>query len=107
MIDFFDVKQIGFFDVLLEQTFFCAINPILRKKYVDKAYQILNSNGKIFGLLFEKIFNTEGPPFGGSYKDYNELFSKNFDIKTLDKTKKSVFARKGVELWMEANKKES
>ena len=106
MIDFFDVSQIGFFDVIIEQTFFCAMNPKLRKKYVDKAYQILNSNGKIFGLLFEKIFNTEGPPFGGSHKDYYELFSSKFDIKTLEKTKKSVSARKGFELWMEAKKKE-
>jgi hypothetical protein len=43
-----------------------------------------------------KNLNTEGPPFGGSHKDYYELFSIKFDLKTLEKTKKSVSARKGV-----------
>ena len=34
--DFFDLKKDLFFDVVIEQTFFCAISPVLRKKTMSK-----------------------------------------------------------------------
>ena len=38
--DFFDLKKDLFFDVVIEQTFFCAISPVLRKSYVKKTHEI-------------------------------------------------------------------
>ena len=37
--DFFELN--GQFDLILEQTFFCALEPNLRSKYVDKMYSLL------------------------------------------------------------------
>lgn len=42
--------------VLMEQTFFCAINPSLRKDYVAKMHELLAPNGKLVGVLFDKEF---------------------------------------------------
>ena len=39
--DFFDLKKDLFFDVVIEQTFFCAISPVLRKSYVKKHMKFL------------------------------------------------------------------
>lgn len=44
------------FDLIIEQTFFCAINPKLRAAYAAKAFELLNTNGKVVGLLFNELF---------------------------------------------------
>ena len=46
--DFF--KHQGEYDLILEQTFFCAINPQLRKDYVTKMNELLAINGKLVGV---------------------------------------------------------
>ena len=73
--------------------------------YVNKAYEILKKKGKIIGLLFNKEFELEGPPFGGTFKEYKNLFSENFDINNLMLSKKSALPRKGFEFWVEFTKK--
>ena len=40
-MDFFEFQQNDFFDVIIEQTFFCAINPRSREKYITKAQTLL------------------------------------------------------------------
>ena len=40
---------------MIEQTFFCAINPELRTKYAQQSSNILNPKGKLIGLLFNDI----------------------------------------------------
>ena len=62
--DFFEHQ--GQYDLILEQTFFCAIAPNLRKDYVKYTSDLLNKNGKIVGLLFAEEFGNDHPPFGGS-----------------------------------------
>jgi SAM-dependent methyltransferase len=52
------------YDLIIEQTFFCAINPADRLKYVKKTHSLLKENGKLVGLLFNHEFEHEGPPFG-------------------------------------------
>jgi methyl halide transferase len=49
--DFFELNDT--FDLILEQTFFCALNPKLRTDYVSKMHQLLQPNGKLAGLLFD------------------------------------------------------
>ena len=103
--DFFDLKQNNFFDVIIEQTFFCAIKPSLREKYIDKTRSLLIDNGKIIGLLFNKKFEIESPPFGGTIDEYKILFSKEYNIISMEEEQNSVSSRKGHELWIELNKK--
>ena len=69
------------YDLIIEQTFFCAINPSLREKYVKKMADLLNPNGKLIGLLFNINFDSEGPPFGGNKNEYQKLFNSKFVIK--------------------------
>jgi len=101
--DFFKLN--GSFDIIIEQTFFCAINPRLREDYVKKVHTLLKENGKITGLLFDAPLNEDKPPFGGSKDKYIELFSPLFDISTIEKTDMSIESRLGRELFFEMKKK--
>jgi len=101
--DFFELEQS--FDLILEQTFFCALNPSLRKRYVEKTYELLKPKGKIVGLYFEFPLTQEGPPFGGSKKEYVSIFKDNFNIKILEQCNNSILPRKGKELFAIFEKK--
>lgn len=101
--DFF--KHDGHYDLIIEQTFFCAINPNNRKAYAQKSAELLNPGGKIIGLLFNRLFEHEGPPYGGSEKEYRHIFSPYFDIQTMELCCNSIEARKGTELFIILNKK--
>lgn len=96
--DFF--KHQGQYDLIIEQTFFCALNPALRNEYATKMHELLKPQGKLAGLLFNKIFDFDGPPFGGSQHEYEKLFEPLFTIKTLDIAYNSVKPRQGNELFM-------
>lgn len=87
------------YDLIIEQTFFCAINPLLRKDYVSHMHQLLKPNGKLVGLLFDDILNTDKPPFGGTKKEYETLFSDKFNITILETAHNSVKPRLGRELF--------
>lgn len=87
------------FDLIIEQTFFCSLPPEQRANYASQLKKLLNPKGKAVGLLFDVIFEKEGPPFGGSKKEYFELFSSYFTIKTLDKCYNSIPQRLGNELF--------
>lgn len=93
------------FDLIIEQTFFCALNPSLRPSYVLKANELLNSNGKIAGLLFNFPLTEDGPPFGGSIEEYETLFSVDFKLKTLEKAYNSIKPRANKELFFIFEKK--
>jgi len=95
--DFFELE--GQYDLIIEQTFFCALNPELRPAYVQKMKSLLKPEGKIAGLLFQFPLTEVGPPFGGSKLEYVTLFSDNFDIKTLETAYNSIKPREGNELF--------
>jgi thiopurine S-methyltransferase len=101
--DFFNLS--GQYDLILEQTFFCALDPSLRTKYVEKMYELLTKNGKLVGLLFDFPLVAEGPPFGGSIDEYRNIFSKFFKIKILEKSYNSIPDRNGKELFVKFEKK--
>jgi len=94
--DFFTFT--GSFDLILEQTFFCAIDPGLRKKYVHHAHTLLKPVGKWLGIFFDCHFPTAGPPFGGDRDEYIELFTEAFEIQHLERFEGSISPRKGKEL---------
>ena len=95
--DFFKLDDT--FDLILEQTFFCALPPEMRPQYVEKMASLLNTKGKLAGLLFDFPLTTEGPPFGGSVTEYLNLFSDKFNIKTLEKAHNSIKPRENKELF--------
>ncbi|GEC77802.1 SAM-dependent methyltransferase [Flavobacterium aquatile] len=101
--DFFEHDDT--YDLILEQTFFCAIDPSLRGDYVTKMKSLLNSNGKIAGLLFQFPLTDVGPPFGGSKSEYLALFQNDFEVKKLETAYNSIKPRQGNELFFIFTKK--
>lgn len=101
--DFFQLQ--GEYDLILEQTFFCALNPPLRKDYVMKMQELLAPNGKLVGVLFNREFEQQGPPFGGCKCQYESLFQQYFDFKTFEPCYNSFVKRAGTELFINLVKK--
>jgi len=92
------------FDLIIEQTFFCAINPSLRESYVEKTNSLLDLKGKIVGLLFDAPLNTDHPTYGGSKEEYLKLFSPVFNVEVMLCCFNSVESRKGRELFIKLSK---
>ena len=95
----------GVYDLILEQTFFCAINPRLRENYVAQMNALLTHNGKLGGLLFNREFEQQGPPFGGYKSQYEPMFKKFFICNTFEACHNSFIKRKDSELFIILQKK--
>lgn len=102
--DFFKVP-LDNFDLVLEQTFFCALDPSLRNDYITKMTSLLKVGGKLAGLFFNFPLTKEGPPFGGSEKQYRDLICNSFDTKILAEAYNSITPRAGKELFFIFTKK--
>jgi methyl halide transferase len=95
--DFFEHQ--GNYDLIVEQTFFCALPPTLRQQYVFKMHQLLNTNGLLVGLLFNRNFEVS-PPFGGSKAEYELLFKDAFQLVQIETATNSIDARANTELFI-------
>ena len=87
------------YDLILEQTFFCAISPTLRGDYAKKMHELLKENGKLVGLLFNRNFDSS-PPFGGNIEEYRDYFKPYFTEKVFEKCYNSIVPRAGSEIFM-------
>ncbi|MBL4593477.1 MAG: methyltransferase domain-containing protein [Flavobacteriales bacterium] len=103
-MNFFDLT--GQFDLIIEQTFFCAINPSLRANYAKQAHHLLKPNGKIVGLMFNAPLNETHPPYGGDCKEYHSYFNPYFDIQTMEEAYNSIESRAKREVFVKMVKKE-
>ena len=95
--DFFCIS--GSYDLIVEQTFFCALDPSLRRKYFEKMHELLTQDGKLMGLLFASNFEKPGPPFGGSAEEYLDLMDGLFEPIYLKMAYNSIEPRKDNELF--------
>jgi SAM-dependent methyltransferase len=89
------------FDLLIEQTFFCAIDPAQRPDYARQAARLLKPGGTLAGLLFAEPFEQEGPPFGGTAQEYEAYFAPFFHIERMELCDTSIKPRLGRELFIE------
>lgn len=94
--DFFEFRSS--YDLIIEQTFFCALDPHLREAYLMKMAELLKVDGKLVGLLFNTDFKVS-PPFGGNHLEYQEQFAKHFDIIKMEPCYNSIAPRSGNELF--------
>ena len=99
-MDFFHLPERynGTFDWMLEQTFFCAINPKRRSDYVEIASRVLKRRGMLAALFYE-TGEEDGPPFNTSPEQVRKFFEPNFTIQHLEKTQHSIERRRGKE-WL-------
>lgn len=101
--DFF--KHQGKYDLMVEQTFFCALHPSLRAKYAQHTADLLKPAGKLVGLLFDTPLNTDHPPFGGNKAEYMTYFSPFFDVEIMETATNSIAPRAERELFIKMIKK--
>lgn len=98
--DFFLIENRNY-DVVLEQTFFCALDPSLRTRYVSKMHEVLKENGVLGGLFFDDPIGGSTPPFGATTEEYLSFFGDHFSIRILERCTNSIVPRAGRELWFE------
>ncbi|WP_197722121.1 hypothetical protein [Sulfuriflexus mobilis] len=100
--DFF--AHAGQYDLILEQTFFSAIEPRLRPDYAQKTHELLATNGKLVGVLFNCELGS-GPPYGGTKEEYETYFRPYFNIRVFEESYNSIEPREGIELFINLEKK--
>lgn len=104
--DFFEFE--AQFDVIIEQTFFCAIQPYMRSEYVKQMRKLLSPEGELAGLLFDTRFDFDGPPFGGCKCEYKPIFDEGgLRVDEMEITPNSATPRAGTELFFRAGVKKS
>jgi SAM-dependent methyltransferase len=101
--DFFEHQ--GAYDLVIEQTFFCAIDPELRLKYVEKMSELMAPHGRLVGLLWDAPMNPDHPPFGGDQLEYRNLFGDKYNLAIMETAYNSIPPRKGRELFIKFVKK--
>lgn len=80
------------FDVVVEHTFFCAIDPEDRARYVNQILELLKPGGHFIGTFFitQKIdqisvfSDSTEPPFWSTTEEIHQLFSPHFEILRLE-----------------------
>lgn len=93
------------YDLVIEQTFFCALSPELRDAYVTQMHRLLKPGGTLAGLMFNFPLTEAGPPFGGSHEEYTARFSPYFNIRKMEPAHNSIKPRDGRELFVIFEKK--
>ncbi|TDB69014.1 methyltransferase domain-containing protein [Arundinibacter roseus] len=101
--DFFE--HTGKYDLIVEQTFFCALDPALRVQYVQHMQKLLKVNGKLAGLLFDRDF-VGGPPFGGHAAEYQALMNTSLSVLKMEPCYNSIGPRQGSEVFFIAERLE-
>jgi SAM-dependent methyltransferase len=88
----------GPYDWLFEHTFFCAIDPVLRDRYVETVVSLLKPGGRLLGVFYH-IQPETGPPFGATREELMERFSPKFALQ-YECVPRSYESRTGKELLM-------
>lgn len=100
--DFFKLDEKKYqFDLSIEQTFFCAIDPKRRTEFVHKTHALLKPGGRLVGLLWDCDFPGKQLPFGGNKAQYQKLFEKQFEFAAFSECTNSHPKRQGRELFID------
>jgi len=95
-------EHAGQYDLIIEQTFFIAIDPSLRSDYVRKMKELLKPGGHLTGLL---IFKNEpspgGPPYVDTKEEYFKYFDGEFNILKYEIAENSIKPRAGWEIFID------
>jgi SAM-dependent methyltransferase len=86
------------FDTILEQTCYCAIEPVRRADYVQSVCRLLRPSGELIALFYD-IDNLDGPPFGTTEEEIRKRFAPYFKLEVLERCEDSHPRRAGKE-WL-------
>jgi SAM-dependent methyltransferase len=87
----------GAFDIVVEHTCFCAIDPSGRDDYARMAAAVLVPGGSFVGLLYPFRAESPGPPFPVSEEEVQNRFAEDFEILTIETPVNSIERRRGEE----------
>ncbi len=100
-------------DLVCEHTFFCAIDPVMRREYVAAVSRWLRPGGYLVGNFFvlgeaecralpdlSLAKDGLGPPFATSVKELAVLLSGGFDLLTLQPAKTGEESRRSGLEWV-------
>lgn len=85
------------FDLVVEHTCFCAIEPHQRKQYVQAINRLLTPGGRLVGLFYAHN-RPGGPAFGTNETELMSLFSPVFSLEHKEIPSDSIATRLGEEL---------
>lgn len=94
----------GSFDMIVEHTFYCAIDPNRRDELIKTWRQCLTDQGQVIGVFFamERKF---APPFGGTEWELRQRLKDHFQFLFWGRWHQSIDGRYGKELFVLAHKK--
>ena len=85
------------FDLVVEHTCFCAIDPSRRDEYVANVAAVLRPGGRLVGLLYPFRAPAPGPPFAVDEAELRRRFATSFEIDWLETPSTSVERRRSEE----------
>lgn len=94
----------GSFDVIIEHTCFCAIDPHRRKEMVKLWRRLLHEEGQLMAVFFAML-KRAGPPYGSSEWEIRELLKDSFQFLFWGRWRKSIPRREGRELFVLGKKR--
>lgn len=87
----------GAFDVVVEHTCYCAIDPARRDEYVANVAAVLRPGGLLVALLFPFRADAPGPPFPVTEDEIARRFSPCFEVGALEAPASSHERHRGAE----------
>jgi SAM-dependent methyltransferase len=91
------------FDIVVEHTCYCAIDPSRRNELIKIWNRVLVHGGFLMGIFFV-MERRNGPPFGGTEWELRERLKKYFQFSYWNRYRNSIQNRNGKELFVYANK---
>lgn len=91
-------EEVGTFDLVVEHTCFCAIDPARRAAYAEVVARLVRPGGHFVGVFFWRL-PPGGPPFVTDAPELERLFASDFDVLRLEPNPVSVPGRAGDEGW--------
>lgn len=92
------------FDVVVEHTLFCAINPEKRPNLVRVWKRLLHEEGQLMGVFFTML-KRYGPPYGATEQELRSLLMPHFQFLFWGRLRNSLPERLGKELFVLAKKR--
>ena len=104
--DVLTLDQPAEYDLLFEQTCYCAIEPHRRDEYVRFAARVVKPAGTLVFVVFPVDGRSGGPPFNIGVEEVPLRFAADFDLVRIGApARASAPARTGKELFAELRRK--
>lgn len=90
-------RDVERYDLIVEHTCFCAIDPARRDEYVDVVHTVLRPQGRLVGLFYAHG-RPGGPPFSTTLEELRARFTRRFLLAHHEVPTDSAPARHGDEI---------